>query len=99
MGASMCTKGSGTNSVNPPVSSCNCRMRRRRRAHHVEPLASADLVRAELCAHLVIEDFRGGARQRSQALLFQINEKLRDRDAQRCGALMHFQGRKRMDVN
>ena len=33
MGVAMCTKGSGTNSVKPPVSRCSARVRTRWRAH------------------------------------------------------------------
>jgi hypothetical protein len=37
-----------------------------RRAHHLEPLAGADLVGAKDGAHLVVEDFRRRARQRAE---------------------------------
>ena len=70
-----------------------------RRAHDVEPPLGADLVRAEHGAHLVVEDLGGGARQRAQAVIFERKQEFPNRHFQRLGALMHFERRKRMDVN
>ena len=90
-GASMCTKGSGTNSVKPPVSRLQLAQaqqmprpmqrtldmaehdRRGGRSptrcaasHHVEPCAVVELVGADDGAHLVVENFGGGAGQRAE---------------------------------
>ena len=45
-----------------------------RGTHHLEPLAGADLVRAEHGAHLIVEDLGRRARQRAQARLFSAGE-------------------------
>ena len=51
----------------------------------------ADLVRAEHGAHLIVEDFRRRARQRAEPGRLQRAEEILDRNAERRGALMHFE--------
>src|SRR5262245_9093822 len=67
--------------------------------HHLEPLVGADLVRAKHGAHLVVEDFRRCAWQRAEPRRLQRAEEALDRDAERRGALMHFERRKRVDMD
>jgi hypothetical protein len=84
----MCTNGSGTSSVKPPLRRCcsqqmACPVHRlldvpehdrhvRAQPHAVrgvvdlEPLAGRDLVGTDDRAHLVVEDLRGGTRQRRE---------------------------------
>src|SRR5262249_59196307 len=66
--------------------------------HHLEPLAGTDLVRAKHGAHLVVEDFRRRAWQRAEPRRLQRAQEALDRDAQGCGALMHFERRKRVGM-
>ena len=61
--------------------------------------AVSDLVGAERRADFVVQDFRRGAGQRSEAGVFQRSEELADGHADRRGALMHFERRERVDVN
>ena len=70
-----------------------------RRLHDLEPLPGVDLVGADDGAHLIVEYFGGGAGQAAQPGGLQIGEELRQRDAQRRGAVPHFERRKGMDMH
>ena len=47
-----------------------------RRLVHLEPLTGRDLVGTDDRAHLVVEDFSGGAGQRTEARFFQFGEEI-----------------------
>ena len=70
-----------------------------RRLHHLEPLRGVDLVRAQNGADLVVEDLRGGARQRAEAGVLQPAQEGLERDAERRRALPHLERRERVDVH
>ena len=70
-----------------------------RRLDHVEPLRGRELVGADDRAHLVVEDFGRGARQRAEARALQLGQELRDRDAERRRALRDLERRERMDMD
>ena len=61
-------------------------------------IARGDLVEADDRAHLVVQDLRGGAGQRGEARHAQAPQVLRQRLAQRGGALPHFESGEGMEV-
>ena len=61
------------------------------RTHHLEPTRGPDLVGTEHCAHLVIENLGGRARQGAEAGMFQAAQELPDRQSERGSALVHLE--------
>src|SRR5881392_3314576 len=108
----MCTNGSGTNSVKPPLRRCWSRRRRRWRAQlrgpstwpnmivvvDAQPLAGRDLVRAEHASDLVVEDLGRGAGERAEPSLAQAQEVVLERGAERRGALPDLERGERVHV-
>src|SRR5450631_4033969 len=92
IGASMWTKGSGTNSVKPPVSACKSRSARRCFAHElevstcpymiVEPLPGVDLVGADDGAYFIVEDFGRCSGQGAETGRLQLREEFMDRQSE-----------------
>src|SRR5262249_3595354 len=70
-----------------------------RRAHYFQPTASADFVWAQDGADIVIENFRRRSGKRPKAAHFELLEEFFNCNAERCSALLDFQGRKRVNVN
>ena len=66
---------------------------------HFEPLRRRDLVRADDGANLVIQNFRGGARQRAEACFFQLAQEGVYRHAEARSALPDLQRREGVDVD
>ncbi len=69
------------------------------RPHDVQPAARSDLVRTQHGSHLVVQDLGGRARQRAEAHVLQRGQKVADRHAERGRALVHFEGRERVNVD
>ena len=65
----------------------------------IEPLRRVHLVRADDCAHLVVQDLGRGARQGAEAHVFELGQKRPDRQAKRRRALRDLQWRERVNVH
>ena len=62
-----------------------------RLADHLQPLRGVELVRADHCADLVVENFRGSSRQRGKSCRLQLAQIVAYRHPERLGAVTHFQ--------
>ena len=67
-------------------------------AHDLEPEVGGQLVRTDLVAHVVGQDFRRGAGKRAQPLVAQARQVVARRHPQRRCTLPDFERRERVDV-